>query len=242
MNRKKVVLADDVELFLMLENSFFNRNEFELITARSGLEILKVIREAKPDLVFMDLDMAEMNGDECCRIVKKDVLNRHIPVIIVTQDGRKEAIERCRTSGCDDFILKPINRNNFMETSRKFLKVLERAAQRFTARLPVNYGVKQSELLKDYSIDLTINGMFLATGNLFEVDTVLHLEFTIPETEKMIRCNGRVAWVNESESPRKPKLPTGLGVQFLHLHESDKDAIRDHLESRIIEPLSDANV
>src|SRR5208282_5617860 len=123
MNRKKVVLADDVELFLMLENSFFNRNEFELITARSGLEILKVIREAKPDLVFMDLDMPEMNGDECCCIVKKDVMNRHIPVIIVTPGGGKDAMERCRMSGCDDIVLKPINRNKFMETSRKFLQV-----------------------------------------------------------------------------------------------------------------------
>ena len=44
MSRKKVVLADDVELFLILENTFFNREEFELITARSGREVLKVIR------------------------------------------------------------------------------------------------------------------------------------------------------------------------------------------------------
>jgi uncharacterized protein (TIGR02266 family) len=239
MNRKKVVLADDVELFLMLENSFFNRNDFELITARSGLEILKVIREAKPDLVFMDLDMPEMNGDDCCRIVKKDVMNRHIPVIIVTQGGRKEAIERCRMSGCDDIVLKPINRNNFMESSRKFLQVLERAAQRFVARLPVNYGVKHSELLSDHSIDLTIDGMFLETGNLFEVDTMLYLEFVIPATDREIRCNGRVAWVNHKESPRKPLLPTGVGVQFLHLGERDKDAIRDYIESRNIEPRAD---
>jgi uncharacterized protein (TIGR02266 family) len=233
MNRKKVVLADDVELFLMLENSFFNRNDFELITARSGLEILKVIREAKPDLVFMDLDMPEMNGDECCRIVKKDVMNRHIPVIIVTQGGRKEALERCRMSGCEDVVLKPIDRNNFMETSRKFLQVQERAVQRFAARLPVNYGVKQSELLNDFSIDLTTEGMFLATGNLFEVDTILFLEFVIPTTAREIKCNARVAWVNEGESPRKPLLPTGLGMHFLHLGKSDMDAIRDFIESRI---------
>jgi uncharacterized protein (TIGR02266 family) len=234
MNRKKVVLADDVELFLMLENSFFNRNEFELITARSGLEILKVIREAKPDLVFMDLDMPEMNGDECCCIVKKDVMNRHIPVIIVAQGGGKEAMERCRMSGCDDIVLKPINRNKFMETSRKFLQVQERAAQRFTARLPVNYGVKKSELLNDYSIDLTTDGMFLATGNLFEINTLLYLKFVIPDADREIKCKARVAWVNQRESPRKPLLPTGLGMQFLHLDKSDMDTIRDFIESRNI--------
>ena len=45
MGRKKVVLADDVELFLILEKTFFNREEFELITARSGREALEAIRE-----------------------------------------------------------------------------------------------------------------------------------------------------------------------------------------------------
>ena len=74
--------------------------------------------------------------------------------------------------------------------------------------------------------------MFLATGNLFEIDTTLNLEFVIPATDRVIRCNGRVAWVNQKESPRKPLLPTGVGVQFLHLGESDKDAIRDYIEVR----------
>jgi len=231
MERKKVVLADDVELFLMLENTFFNRDEFEMITARSGREVLKVIREAKPDLVFMDLDMPEMNGDECCRVVKRDVMNSHIPVIMVTREGRKEAVERCRNAGCDGIVFKPIDRSDLLAVSRKYLHVKERGAQRFIARLSVNYGVISSELCKAYSMDLNSGGMFLSTGNPPEIDTLLYMEFILPASDRTIQCQARVAWVNQVESPRKPQLPAGVGVQFLSLGQADMEAIQRYIKT-----------
>jgi len=231
MERKKVVLADDVELFLMLENTVFNRDEFEMITVRSGHEVLKVIREAKPDLVFMDIDMPGMNGDECCRIVKRDVMNSHIPVIMVTRRGRKEAVERCREAGCEGVVLKPIDRGDLLAVSRKYLNVKERGAQRFTARLSVKYGVNSSELRKEYSRDLNSGGMFLETDNPLEIDTMLYMEFNLPAGGRTIRCQARVAWVNQVESPKKPQLPAGVGVQFLSLGQADIDAIRKYIKT-----------
>ena len=231
MERKKVVLADDVELFLMLENTVFNRDEFEMITVRSGHEVLKVIREAKPDLVFMDIDMPGMNGDECCRVVKSDVLNRHIPVIMVTGGERKEAVERCRNAGCDGVVFRPINRGDILAVSRKFLRVQERGAQRITGSLPVNYGVMSSELLKVYSMDLNIGGMFLSTDHPLEIDTKFYMEFIVPATGHTIRCQARVAWVNQMDSPKKPRLPAGMGVQFLSLSQADKEAIHEYIKT-----------
>jgi uncharacterized protein (TIGR02266 family) len=229
MSRKKVVLADDVELFLILENTFFNREEFELITARSGREVLKVIREAEPDLVFVNLEMPELNGDECCRIVKSDDIYRHIPVIIVNPNGRQEDIERCRLAGCNGIVLKPIDRHAFMATSLKYLQVRERTVQRFVARLPVNYGVIPGELLADYSLDLNTGGMFLATEHPFTAETLLYIEIILPVGERVLRCKAKVAWVNCPESRRKVELPAGMGVQFLDLTQYDKDAIQNYL-------------
>jgi len=89
MSRKKILIADDVDIFLMLENTVFNRADFELVTARSGRSILKLIKEAEPDLVFMKLYMPEMNGDDCCRKVKEEEPGRHIPIIMVTDGDRR---------------------------------------------------------------------------------------------------------------------------------------------------------
>ena len=130
--RKRILLADDVELFLKLEATFFNRNEFDLMTARSGNEALRIIQEAEPELVFMDLYMPDMDGDECCRLVKADQRFRHIPIVMVTHGGRESDLVRCRQAGCDGIVLKPISRRDFLNTVQKFLPVFcgrDRASQ-----------------------------------------------------------------------------------------------------------------
>ena len=235
MERKKILLADDVELFLMLERTFFNRDEFDLKTARNGREALDVIREIKPDLVFLDLHMPDMNGDECCRIVKNDEACRHIPIIMVTTVGREEDLERCRTAGCDEIINKPINRHDFMTTARRFLQVEVRKAQRCNASLTVHYGTSSSDLLSDYSIDLSTGGLFLATDHPLPAETPLSMEFVLPASETAVRCNARVAWVNDAQLLKKQDLPSGMGVQFVDLTLADLDAIRKYIKSVSLE-------
>ena len=236
MERKRIVLADDVELFLMLEKTFFNREEFDLITARNGREALEAIRKTKPDLVFLDLFMPEMNGDECCGAVKNDEAYRHIPIIIVTTAGREEDLERCRSAGCDDIVHKPINRHDFLAAVRRLLKVAERGAQRFSAQLRVHYGASSHDLLSDYSIDLSTGGLFLATDHPLPADTPLKMEFLLPTSETAIHCNARVAWVNDAKQLKKATLPIGMGVQFLDLSLADMDAIRKYIKNVNLEP------
>ena len=231
MERKKVVLADDVELFLMLENTFFNRDEFEVITARGGRELLKVIRATNPGMVFMDLEMPEMPGDECCRILKGDEASRHIPIVIVSPTVRAEDIDRCRLAGCDDIVTKPINRNDFMSTSRKFLQVRERGEKRCKLRIPVNFGIISGGLMNDYSLDLNTGGMFLATDLMLEVGTMLHLDFALPGGGSVIKCKAIVAWVNGPDARKKPQLPNGMGVRFLDLSPEEEEAIVKCVES-----------
>lgn len=231
VKRKKIVLADDAELFLMLENTVFNRAEFELITARDGSAILKIIRVAEPSLVFMNLYMPGMNGDDCCRIVKRNVASRHIPVIMVTRYGVEDDLEKCRLAGCDDIILKPINRDIFMATTRKYLQVQVRADQRIKARLPIHYSVMSGGFMNDYCIDLNTGGMFLETEHPFMVDTPLEIEFKLPAKGPTIRCKARGAWVNDPKQRKKPNLPVGVGVQFVDISPADINAIRDYINS-----------
>ncbi len=236
MERKKVVLADDVELFLKLEKTFFNREEFALITAHNGREALEAIRETIPDLVFLDLHMPEMDGDECCRLVKKDEKLRHIPIIMVTSAGREEDLERCRRAECNEIVNKPINRHDFMAVARRFLQVVERVTQRYSAMLRIHYGAQSNDILSDYSIDLSTGGLFLATDRPLPTDTPLSMEFVLPVSDAKICCQARVAWVNDPVQRKKTVLPAGMGVQFLDLSLADMDAIRNYIKHSNLEP------
>jgi len=236
MGQKKVLLVDDVELFLELEKTFFRREGFELLVARNGREAFDLIVEHQPDLVLMDLYMPEMNGDECCRKVKEDPELSSIPFIMVTYAGREEDVHRCREAGCEEILFKPIDRNQLLEKSRSLLRVTERAAHRIPARIRVHYGTGEGQLLTDYSVNLSSGGLFLETADPPAEGTPLQLEFFLPARPDPIRCNGRIAWINPPDAKKKPDLPSGMGVQFVDLSLDDMHAVRDFVRQETLTP------
>jgi CheY-like chemotaxis protein len=231
MSRKKILIADDVEIFLMLEKTVFNRDEFELVTARSGRTILKLIKESEPDLVFMKLYMPEMNGDDCCRIVKEEEPGCNIPIIMVTEGDREEDLEKCRRSGCDAMLLKPFKRHDLMSVTTKFLHVKERADQRCKTRILVHYSFDSTNSFSGYSIDLNSGGLFLETTNPNTFDAPFNIEFKLPASWPTIQCKARPAWVNDPQNRKKPDLPAGIGIQFLDLPPTHMNAIQDYIKS-----------
>ena len=236
MQKRKVLLVDDVQLFLEQEKTFFNREIFDLLVARSGIEALKIVREEKPELVFMDLYMPDMDGDRCCHMIKSDKELRDIPVIMVTTGVDEDDFERCWQAGCDDIITKPIHRHYFLAIIRKYIPLPERKAPRYTARLRVHYGPNPQQLLADYTVNVSTGGIFIETLNLLPLGTELTIEFILPEPETTISTQGKVAWVNHPELIKNPNLPVGMGLQFLTISFDDMNAIREYIKKEALVP------
>ncbi|GAB6081342.1 response regulator [Desulfuromonas carbonis] len=232
----KILLADDVELFLELEKTFFRREGFTLLIARNGQEAVDLVRAERPTLVFMDLYMPQLDGDEACRQIKADPELRTTPVVMVTHGGREEDLERCRQAGCDEIVLKPINRHQFMETARRFLAIAARMAPRVDARLRVRFGTSPDDLLEHFTINISSGGLFLETTRPFAENAPLYLEFGLPGLDEPFRCRARVAWVNAAAEPCKPQLPAGVGVQFLDLPLEKMQQIREFIQTRELTP------
>jgi sigma-B regulation protein RsbU (phosphoserine phosphatase) len=230
MRKRRILLAEDVELFLMLEKHFLHRDEFELITVHSGEEALAMIREMEPALIFLDLLMPGISGDECCLAIKKDERYRQIPVVIVAKGGRDDDLNRCLEAGCDAVILKPINCQDFLETTRKCLRTENRSASRYSARFLINYGTDPQKLLTCYSVNLSAGGLFLETDHPLETGTTFRLEFLFPDSDKRTSCSARVTWANHPELLQKPDLPPGMGVQFLDLTLADMEILRFYIK------------
>ena len=115
----KLLLVDDVNFTLQLVKVAVTETATEIMTAGNGLEALQVMRTNRPDMVLMDLFMPEMNGDECCRIIKADPDFKNIPVLMITAVDDPAHRERCIGAGCDDIIKKPFTQEALVE------KVLE---------------------------------------------------------------------------------------------------------------------
>jgi CheY-like chemotaxis protein len=79
-----------------------------VITAASGAEALRLIREHRPDVVFMDLRMSDVDGLEATRRIKADPDVASIPVIAVTASAFGDTREAARAAGCVDYLSKPV--------------------------------------------------------------------------------------------------------------------------------------
>lgn len=108
--------------------------------------------------------------------------------------------------------------------------------KRLKSEMRVYYGPTQQTVLSGFSLDLSTGGLYLKTDYDFKVDENLMLIFSLPEQEKTISCKARVAWVNTKENPRKPELPSGVGVQFVDLTLDAVKSIRRFLEYNQVEP------
>lgn len=236
--RKKVLLVDDVDLLLELEKTFFWRVEIDLLLARDGRKALEIIKDEKPNLVFLDLHMPVMSGDVCCRRVKSNPSLRDIPIVMLPHEGNEADLKRCREAGCDTVVFKPINRHHFIAVARKFLHLKCRAAPRVKARLQIHCGSDPDHLLKKFTFNLSTGGVFVETPELQPVDTPLIVAFEVPELKGAISCRARVAWVNRPEDKMKPLLPPGMGIQFLDLSLEDLEAIFAFVKKEFLSPHS----
>lgn len=228
--KRTILLVDDVQLFLEQEKGFLGREDFELLSARSGEEALKIAEQCRPDLILLDFYMPDMNGDHCCRLIKSSAALAKTPVVMVTGGRDQEDFEKSWQAGCDDIVVKPINGHYLRAVVSKHLPVVERGAPRFVARLRVQHGVNRETLLEDYSINLSTGGLFLESDRVLPVGSSLKLAFMLPDPQTCIRCDGKVAWINHPEMIKVPTLPPGMGIQFVNLSLEGMTAIRDFIK------------
>lgn len=237
MAKKKVLLANNTDLFREVENSFLYRDEYELLFADNGVSAYEMAAAEHPAVIFMDIVLPELNGDECCRRLKAHPELRNIPVIMVAHGDRDEELQRCKRAGCDDLLLKPINRQLFIETCRRQLQISQRDAPRVALRLSVYYGIGANEReLHEYSINVSTGGLFIETADPPEASTPLRLEFFLPGQEQPIRCLGKVAWLNAEAGQKNPQLPKGMGVQFVDMSLEDMRLIRSFIMQELVAP------
>ncbi len=106
--RRKILIADDSQAHLTFMSAILKGMGFTVVPAESGLEVLKLMKLVKPDIVMLDVIMDGIDGGAVLSYIKKDEQTSGIPVIMVSQDSNSETIERCRALGCSAYLLKPV--------------------------------------------------------------------------------------------------------------------------------------
>ncbi len=118
---RKILLVDDSATVLMMERMILASERFQIVTATNGEEAHERARTELPDLILMDIVMPKMTGIQA-RAIKEDPTTSHIPIILVTTRGEAESMEAGYSSGCNDYVTKPVNSAELLGKIRDLLR------------------------------------------------------------------------------------------------------------------------
>ncbi len=124
MLKKKILVTDDEKAILMLFEKAFSRKGFEVRTASSAKEALALLENEEISVMFLDLNMPEMDGLELCRQIKKD---RPMSIIFaITGYASMFELVKCRDVGFDDYFKKPVDLKKLINASNDAFEKLNR--------------------------------------------------------------------------------------------------------------------
>jgi two-component system chemotaxis response regulator CheY len=93
--------------------------------AEDGAVALNMLKNQRHDFVVSDINMPNMNGFDLLKAIKADVTLKHVPVLMVTAEARKEDIVLAAQSGAAGYIVKPFTKATLEE---KVLKIVQKMA------------------------------------------------------------------------------------------------------------------
>ena len=121
--RLTALVADDSTANRRILASLLESAGVEVITASGGLEAIELARAHRPDVVFMDLRMEDLDGLEATRRLARDPATAAIPVIAVTASAFGRVHQKASEAGCLDYLSKPIRAQLLFGVIQKHLGV-----------------------------------------------------------------------------------------------------------------------
>jgi len=231
----RILLVDDVLPFIELQKAYLKRTSCRVVTARTGVQALKICRQDRPDLVILDEAMPEMDGIEACRHLKADPVVGSVPIVIVTTEGRRED---CLRAGCDDVLIKPFDAPAFLEKVRRYAPLLERLENRIPVSCRVEFSARTGSYAA-YTRDISPHGLFLKSVRPFAIGTRLRLVLHLPVRQdpagrrtRPLELQGEVRRLVRP-APGSHFLP-GVGVRFLDIPPEALMAIEEFIAARRI--------
>ena len=158
MAKQKILVVDDEPDLVELVKDVLERNNYLVISARNADLAIKKVREAKPDLIILDLNLPGIGGIEVCRILKRDKKTSSIPIIMLTVKSTEIDKIAGLEAGADDYMTKPFSTAELVARTRAVLRRLLYAGEPGEVLVAGEIRLDSTEhmvYVKDKRIDLT---------------------------------------------------------------------------------------
>lgn len=153
-NKLKILAVDDSTINLAtIEQEL--KGKYEVITVNSGVRAIQYLKNHRPDLILLDIQMALKDGIETLKEIREMENGNSIPVIMLTSKQDKESIIESTKLGALDYVLKPFNSQNLQE---RIIRTLKRAGVIEVKEIEIYERIKEvSAAIRDNDIRSAIN-------------------------------------------------------------------------------------
>lgn len=240
---KRILIVDDSETFLMYTSMLLHRMGYEkIISAKNGIEALKVLKILMPDAVLLDIKMPQMDGITTLRHIKSNEDTSNIPVIMVTVISDRKSYDECIRLGCSAYLTKPVKipeLNDVLNNciiypggkKRKFLRTS------FEDKVKVTCKGESEEF---HAVCLSEGGIFIRQRNPFSVGTEVEITLTL-KNGKTAKLKGTVLYVKR-HGGELSKILSGIAIEFKDLSSNDSERLRSYILELLSEEIIEEQV
>ncbi|MDX1737232.1 MAG: ATP-binding protein, partial [Alphaproteobacteria bacterium] len=234
-----ILIAEDNETNALIARAFIDKLGQKTRVAENGRIAVDEVQKRKPDLIFMDIHMPEMNGLEATEKIRAQYAKSELPIIGLTAEAFKDRHEEFLATGMDAVITKPFTENEIKNILIKYLtRRFEKATKSGKSKMgkeisPVESGVNSNQ---EKAEQVAEDNNHIAIGDITSlrimtdsigVDTFMTIAATAPDNIDL-RFNEIVAAKQENDLEKLRSASHALkGVAAsLHLTELQQEAAR----------------
>jgi len=223
----KVLLVDDTKLYLDLERSFFTRQDCKVFTATTGLMALEIVQKESPHLVMLDLYLPELDGFWVLERIRE---NKDIKLVAIGLRDQEEDGRICRRMGVDDFLVRPVTKNDLIGTASKLLNMPLRVDARVQVEMEV-FADQKKEKYFGRSRDISAGGTYVRSEKEINPGSQALLSFSLPGWSDIFSVESRCLRVDKI--PREGKPLFGLAFQFVGIGSFEREKIEVFVNQKI---------
>lgn len=105
-SKKTILIVEDDEILMRALYLLFHGGDYTIASAGDGETALKMTERLKPNIVLLDILMPKMNGFDYLKDMKANQALKNIPVIVLSNLGDKDDIEKAKALGAEDYFIK----------------------------------------------------------------------------------------------------------------------------------------
>jgi len=174
---KIILIVSSSSSFIERNGTLLRRSDFQILDAASAADAIKLICREHVDLLLLDMQLADMDGEVFCARLRNEEAVK-IPILLVCHDNEAD-FARLRSSGADALLARPIKPLQLIKTVGEFLTVQLIRSRRVSLRVKVSSKRDPVEFFC-MSHNISITGMMVETEYFLEIGCIISCQFTIP--------------------------------------------------------------